>query len=123
MRLTTSQNALHFGIKCSKLRRLLGLRPRPRWGAYDAPSDPLVVRASCLRQSQLRAFGACTFPKFLKICPPPKLHTDFRLCYEACIISIPPYFRTTCSKNSRTNFRNDISPRKISLYPPKFLMT
>src|SRR6218665_3575103 len=44
MRLTTSQNTLHFGMKCSKSRQFLGLRPRPRWGAYDAPTDPLVVR-------------------------------------------------------------------------------
>src|SRR6218665_572233 len=64
MRLTTSQNALHFGMKCSKSRRLLGLRPRPRWGAYDAPPDPLFGRASCFRQSQLRAFGACSFPDY-----------------------------------------------------------
>jgi len=64
MILATSQNALHFVMKCSKLRRFLGLRPRPRWGAYDAPSDPLVGGASCLRQSQLRAFGACSFPDY-----------------------------------------------------------
>ena len=44
---------------CSKSRRFLGLRPR--WGAYDAPPDLLVVGASCLRQSQLLAFGACNF--------------------------------------------------------------
>src|SRR6218665_1729326 len=31
MSLTTSQNALHFGVKCSKLRRFLGRSPRPRW--------------------------------------------------------------------------------------------
>src|SRR6218665_370810 len=33
-----------FGMKCSKSRRFLGHRPRPRWGAYDAPADPLVAR-------------------------------------------------------------------------------
>ena len=43
MRLTISQNILHFGIKCSKLCRFLGPHHRPRWGAYDAPPDPLVV--------------------------------------------------------------------------------
>jgi len=57
MRLTTSQNALHFGMKCSKLRRFLGLRPRPAGGAYDAPSDPLVGRCflpSAITASRLR---------------------------------------------------------------------
>src|SRR6218665_674822 len=52
-----------FGMKCSKSRRLLGRRLR-------RSSDPLVVRgflpsaiaASRLRQSQLRAFGACNYP-------------------------------------------------------------
>ena len=51
--LTTSQNALHFGMKCSKLRRFLGLRPRPAGGAYDAPSDPLVGR--CFLPSAITA--------------------------------------------------------------------
>src|SRR6218665_1425688 len=32
-----------FDLKCSKMRWRLGLRPRPRWGAYDAPPDPLIV--------------------------------------------------------------------------------
>src|SRR6218665_706321 len=41
-----------FGMKCLKWCRFLGFRPRPRWGAYDASSDPLVVRGSCLRQEQ-----------------------------------------------------------------------
>ena len=34
-----------FGIKCSKLRRLLRLRPRPRWGSLRRSSIPLVVRS------------------------------------------------------------------------------
>ena len=33
-----------FDLKCSKMRWRLGLCPRPRWGAYDAPPDPLVGR-------------------------------------------------------------------------------
>ena len=33
-----------FDLKYSKMRWRLGLRPRPRWGAYDAPPDPLIVR-------------------------------------------------------------------------------
>jgi len=33
-----------FDIKCSKMRWRLGLRPKPRWGAYDAPPYPLVGR-------------------------------------------------------------------------------
>src|SRR5688572_7853223 len=43
-------------MKCSKLRRLLGLR-RPRRGAYDAPPYPLVVRGflpSAIAASRLR---------------------------------------------------------------------
>src|SRR6218665_1701324 len=70
MRLTTSQNALHFGIKCSKLRRFLGLRPRPRWGAYDTPPDLLVGRgflpsaiaASRLRHLQFPKLGRLWYP-------------------------------------------------------------
>src|SRR6218665_831184 len=61
MRLTTSQNALNFGMKCSKLCRFLGLRPRPRWEAYGAPPDPLVGRGflpSAIAASRLRA---CNF--------------------------------------------------------------
>src|SRR6218665_418743 len=42
--LTGSQNVLHFELKRSKSLPFLGLRPRRRWGAYNAPSDPLVVR-------------------------------------------------------------------------------
>jgi len=29
--------------KMHQIRFLLGLRPRPRWGAYGAPSDPIAV--------------------------------------------------------------------------------
>src|SRR6218665_1132935 len=57
MRLTRAKNVLHFGIKCSKLRPFLGLRPRPRWGAYHGPPDPLVVRGflpSAIAASRLR---------------------------------------------------------------------
>src|SRR6218665_2038496 len=54
VRLTGSQNVLNFGLKSSKSR----LRPRPHWGGYDAPSDPLVVRGLLPSQSLLRAFGA-----------------------------------------------------------------
>src|SRR6218665_3267808 len=60
MRLTTSQNALHFGMKCSKSRRFLGLRLRPRWGAYNAPPNPLVVRGF---------LPSCFAPTALAICP------------------------------------------------------
>src|SRR6218665_3360635 len=37
-----------FDLKCSKMRWRLGLRPRPRWGAYDPPPDPLIVRGNAL---------------------------------------------------------------------------
>src|SRR6218665_2029717 len=33
-----------FGMKCSKSRRLLGLRPRSRWGSLRCSPGPLVVR-------------------------------------------------------------------------------
>ena len=39
---------------CSKSRRFLGLRPRPRWEAYDAPRI-----LSC---KGLLAFGSRSFP-------------------------------------------------------------
>ena len=60
-RLTTSKSALHFGMKCSKSRRILGLRPIPRWGAYDAPQAHKSLWASCFWKSQLRAVGFSNF--------------------------------------------------------------
>ena len=46
--------------------------PIPPWGAYDFPPDPLVVGASCLRQSQLRAFGVKSlFPPMGSTLTPP----------------------------------------------------
>src|SRR6218665_4168072 len=79
MRLTPSQNVLYFGIKCSKWRLFLGLCPRPRWGAYDAPSDPLVVRSflplaiapSRLRHQQFSRL-TCLYAKKLKKIPSPE---------------------------------------------------
>jgi len=32
-----------FKAKMHQIRFPLGLRPRPRWGAYSAPPDPLAV--------------------------------------------------------------------------------
>jgi len=32
-----------FTAKMRKIRFPLGIRPRPRWGAYSAPIDPLAV--------------------------------------------------------------------------------
>src|SRR6218665_1247279 len=41
VRSTGSQNVLRFSLKCSKLRRFLGLRPRPRWGSLRrSPRSP-----------------------------------------------------------------------------------
>src|SRR6218665_1698424 len=51
----TSQNALHFGVKCSKLRWFLGLRPRLRWGAYNAPPGPLVGKLTGFLTSAIEA--------------------------------------------------------------------
>src|SRR6218665_417546 len=39
-KLTTSENALHFGMKCSKLRRFLGLCPRPPCRGVRPPPTP-----------------------------------------------------------------------------------
>ena len=33
----------YFKSKMHQIRFRLGLRPRPRWGAYSAPPDPLAV--------------------------------------------------------------------------------
>src|SRR6218665_380408 len=33
-----------FDRKCSKMRWRLGIRPRPCWGTYDVPPNPLIVR-------------------------------------------------------------------------------
>ena len=33
---------LDFKAKIHQIRFRLGLRPRPRWGAYSAPPDPLA---------------------------------------------------------------------------------
>jgi len=33
----------HFKAKMHQIRFPLGLCPRPRWGAYSAPPDPLAV--------------------------------------------------------------------------------
>src|SRR6218665_520890 len=66
MRLPGSQNVLHFGLKCSKSRRLLGLRPRPRWGAYHAPPDPLAVKGilpSAIAASRLRRLTLLELPQ------------------------------------------------------------
>src|SRR6218665_4088186 len=66
MRLPGSQNVLHLVLKCSKSRRFLGLRPRPRWGAYHAPPDPLVVRGffpSAIAASRLRRLTLLELPQ------------------------------------------------------------
>src|SRR6218665_2414738 len=53
-------------MKCSKSLGFLGLRPRPRGGAYYAPGDPLVARGflpSAIAASRLRRLQ---FPHGLK---------------------------------------------------------
>ncbi len=55
LRFTRSQNVPHFGMKCSKSLRFLGLGPRPRWGAYDAPPQTPYSREEFL------AFENCSF--------------------------------------------------------------
>jgi len=33
----------YFTAKMHQIRFWLGMRPRPRWGAYSTPQDPLAV--------------------------------------------------------------------------------
>src|SRR6218665_1924769 len=54
MRLTRAKNVLYFGLKCSKSRRFLGLRPRPHWGSLRRSPRP----SSCER---LLAFSNRSF--------------------------------------------------------------
>ena len=57
------------------MRWLLGFRPRPRLGAYDAPPSPLIAIGfvpSALAASRLRAFGACNFTHYVQGLSPPK---------------------------------------------------
>ena len=48
-----------FKAKMHRNRFRLGLRPRPRWGAYDAPPDPVDCTGGDRRLGRLhsRAFG------------------------------------------------------------------
>ena len=71
VKIKTSQNAFHFGMKCSKLRRFLGRSPRP----------PIVVRgflisaiaASCLWRLQFPRL-TCVYPKKIKHFQLPRVH-------------------------------------------------
>ena len=73
------QKDVFLTLKYGKTRGRPGLRPRPRWGAHDAPPDalvswggdtppqtpsrsaPLALRFSRLRRSILGTFGASNF--------------------------------------------------------------
>jgi len=62
-------------IKCKKPLGRPGLRPRPRWGAYSAPPDPLAdgEGAGCpLPKNHTPAFGlsGLTCPRPLIVNPP-----------------------------------------------------
>src|SRR6218665_3392224 len=61
MRLTYAKM---YSILASNVKNRVGF-----WGLPRPPSREGLL-AFGNRSSQLRAFGACTFPKFLKICPP-----------------------------------------------------
>src|SRR6218665_712364 len=56
------------------MRWRLGLRPRPRWGAYDAPSDPLVGRGFAPLALATRYFLA-PYILLTQIYPPPSNST------------------------------------------------
>src|SRR6218665_1378462 len=49
------QKCTSFGVKCSKSRRFLGLRPRPRWGSLRRSLRPPS-------RERLLALGQRTFP-------------------------------------------------------------
>src|SRR6218665_2693325 len=64
-KLTTSENALHFGMKCLKLRRFLGLRPIPHWMSLRRSLRPLVGRGflpSAIAASRLQRLQ---FPRII----------------------------------------------------------
>src|SRR6218665_2556892 len=55
------------------MRWRLGVRPRPRWGAYDAPSDPLVGRGFGPSALATRYFLA-PYILLAQIYPPPQFN-------------------------------------------------
>src|SRR6218665_750181 len=62
-----------LGMKCSKSRRLLGLRPRPRWGSLRrSPSPPSRggFLPSAIAASRLRRLH---FPQIFSRSVPPKV--------------------------------------------------
>src|SRR6218665_4138480 len=97
MTLTTSQNALHFGMKCSKSLRFLGLRPRPRWGSLRRSPRP-----PC--RNGLLAFGNRSFaPSALALSP-------------TFAISAPPQFLQYLSPQSYVGLQI-----YASVYGPPYL--
>ena len=46
-----------FKAKMHQIRFRLGLRPRPRWGTYSAPPDPLLDLDAALRQGEGLGWG------------------------------------------------------------------
>src|SRR6218665_3175674 len=73
-----------FDLKCSKMRWRLGLRPRPRWGAYDALPDPLIVRDNAPSALGTLYFVSIFTSQFPFRAPPygiPGSATD-RWCYK-----------------------------------------
>src|SRR6218665_1449159 len=60
-----------FDLKCSKRRWRLGLRPRPRWGAYDAPPEPLIVRGNASSALGTLYFVSIFTSQFPFRAPPP----------------------------------------------------
>src|SRR6218665_3334241 len=92
MRLTRYQNVLHFRVKCSKSRRLLGLRPRPRWGSLRrSPRPP--------SRERLLAFGnrsfapsALALTKIVPISVPPNVLYRFTPLLNVLTLPFQPFF-------------------------------
>src|SRR6218665_2382970 len=65
------------------MRWRLGLRPRPRWGACDAPPDPLIVRGnapSALATLYFMSIFTSQFPFWA----PPLRNFWIRHCLWSC---------------------------------------
>ena len=106
MRLT-SQNVLHFGIKFSKSRRFLGLRPRPHWGSLRRSPDPLIVRGFlplAIAASRLRRLH---FPQFSRFLSPQVLHRFSPLLLTPLPLSQTVTLSRTPSPSSVTYFMDD----------------
>jgi len=84
----------HFKAKMHQIRFRLGLRPRPRWGAYSAPLGPLAGFKTRLQG----AFGECVDADLviLKVrLKPDTFNCTNAINTESIVMSIPIVFALT----------------------------